>query len=135
PASGLRFRLRVESAARDGRPIQLPSLVSLGWYAGFGEDASLSPLQQQLGAGERWRFTVRLQRPHGNLNPHGFDYELQLFERGVRATGYVREAPMPVLLERAAGYPIERLRQRVRDAIDAAVSDARAAGVLAALSI
>jgi competence protein ComEC len=41
-------------------------------------------------AGERWRFTVRLKRPHGNLNPHGFDYEAWLFERGIRATGYVR---------------------------------------------
>ena len=33
---------------------------------------------------------MRLRRPHGNANPHGFDYELQLFEQGVRATGYVR---------------------------------------------
>jgi competence protein ComEC len=35
---------------------------------------------------------VRLKRPHGNLNPHGFDYEAWLFERGIRATGYVRPA-------------------------------------------
>src|SRR6185295_10649134 len=41
-------------------------------------------------AGERWRFTVRLRRPHGNLNPHGFDYEGWLLERGIGATGYVR---------------------------------------------
>ncbi len=134
-ASGLRFRLRVESAASDGRPVALPALLSLGWYAGFGADARPSALQQQLGAGQRWRFTVRLQRPHGHLNPNGFDYELQLFERGVRATGHVREAPAPVLAERAAGVPVERLRQRVRDAIEAAVPDRRAAGVLAALSV
>ena len=78
---------------------------------------------------------VRLRRPHGNLNPHGFDYELQLFEQGVRATGYVRDAPPPQLLGEAAGFPVERLRQRVRDAIYAAVPERRAAGVLAALAV
>ena len=38
---------------------------------------------------------MRLRRPHGNLNPNGFDYELLLFEQGVRATGYVRDGPPP----------------------------------------
>ena len=77
---------------------------------------------------------MRLRQPHGNLNPHGFDYELALFEQGVRATGYVRDAPA-TLLDASAGYPVERLRQRVRDAIYAHVADRRAAGVLAALAI
>jgi competence protein ComEC len=58
-----------------------------------------------------------------------------LFEQGVRATGYVRDAPPPQLLGEAAGFPVERLRQRVRDAIYAAVADRRAAGVLAALAV
>ncbi len=134
-ASGLRFRFRVELATSEGQPVVIPPLVSLGWYVGFGGHAQPSAQQRQLGAGQRWRFTVRLRRPHGNINPHGFDYELQLFERGVRATGYVREAPAPVLIDAAAGHPIERLRQHVRDAIDAAIPDRRAAGVLTALSI
>jgi competence protein ComEC len=30
-------------------------------------------------AGERWRFVVRLKRPHGNVNPQGFDYEGWLY--------------------------------------------------------
>ncbi len=91
--------------------------------------------QRELRAGQRWRFTVRLRRPHGNLNPNGFDYELLLFEQGVRATGYVRDAPPPQLLAEAAGFPVERMRQRVRDAIYASVADRRAAGVLAALAV
>ena len=33
--------------------------------------------------GERWAFTVRLRRPHGLVNPHGFDYEAWLLERGL----------------------------------------------------
>jgi competence protein ComEC len=36
---------------------------------------------------------VRLKAPHGNLNPHGFDYELWLWEQGLQATGYVRAGP------------------------------------------
>jgi competence protein ComEC len=133
-ASGLRFRLQVESAQLQGHSVTLPQLLALGWYKGFHEDAALSQPQRDLRAGQRWRFTVRLRRPHGNINPHGFDYELYLFELGVGATGYVRDAPA-LQLDAAAGYPIERLRQRVRDAIDANVSDRRLAGVLAALAI
>jgi len=133
--SGLRFRFDVEQARVAGAPVQVPSLITLGWYTGWHEDAALSQPQQELGAGQRWRFSVKLRRPHGNLNPHGFDYELTLFEQGIRATGYVRDVPPPLLLDRAAGHWIERARQRVRDAIDLAVSDRRAAGVLAALSV
>lgn len=133
-ASGLRFRFDIEEARRGGEPVEVPSRVALGWYGGFHDDGALTPMQQSLRAGQRWRFGVRLRQPHGTLNPHGFDQELQLFEQGVRATGYVREAPAQ-LLDEAAGRPIERLRQRMRDAIEAQVGDRRAAGVLTALSI
>jgi competence protein ComEC len=132
--NGLRFRFDVEQATWQGQAQAVPRTVSLGWYSGFHEDAVLTQPQTELRAGQRWRFTVRLRRPHGHLNPHGFDYELQLFEQGVRATGYVRDAPVQQL-DAAAGHPVERLRQRVRDAIDAHVSDRRAAGVLAALAV
>ena len=134
-ASGLRFRFEVEQATRQGVPVQLPARLALGWYAGFHEDAAQLQPGAELRAGQRWRFTLRLRQPHGNLNPHGFDYELALFEQGVRATGAVRDMPPPELLDRAAGYPVERARQRVRDAIEASVSDRRAAGVLAALAV
>ena len=133
-AAGLRFRFEVEQATLNGRAVALPWLLSLGWYKGFHEDAALSQPQQSLGAGQRWRFTVRLRQPHGNVNPHGFDVELTLFEQGIRATGYVRDAPVE-LIDRSAGYVVERWRQHVRDAVDATVSDRRAAGVLAALAV
>ena len=134
-AAGLRFRFEVEAAQWRGQPVRLPGLLSIGWYQGMHEDAALSQPQSELRAGQRWRFTLRLRQPHGTLNPHGYDYELLLFEQGVRATGTVRDVPPPELLERAAGHPIERLRQRVRDAIEASVPDRRAAGVLAALAV
>jgi competence protein ComEC len=91
----------------------LPPRLQLGWYGSSGRD-------RQLRAGDRWAFTVRLKAPHGNLNPHGFDYELWLWEQGVRATGYVREDardPPPQRLAEAVGHPVERARQAVRDAI------------------
>src|SRR5205085_8111371 len=106
--SGLRFRFAVDEGAA---PAGVPRLLALGWYAGFHEDAALVQPRQALRAGQRWRFTVRLRKPHGNLNPHGFDYELALLEHGVRPTGYVRDAPA-MLLDTSAAYPIERLRQR-----------------------
>jgi competence protein ComEC len=133
-ASGLRFHFAVDHASLNERTVDLPQTLSLGWYKGFHEDAVLSQPQSELRAGQRWRFTVRLRQPHGNVNPHGFDHELYLFERGVRAVGYVRDAPA-LRLGDAAGHVVERLRQRVRDAIDAQVPDRRAAGVLAALAV
>jgi len=133
--SGIRFRFEVEEASMDGRPVSVPPLIALGWYSGFHEDAVLTQPQLALGAGQRWRFGVKLKKPHGLLNPHGFDVELNMLEQGVRATGHVRDGVPPRLVELAAAHPVERLRQRVRDAIEAAVADHRAAGVLAALAV
>ncbi|MDO9313531.1 MAG: DNA internalization-related competence protein ComEC/Rec2 [Burkholderiaceae bacterium] len=134
-SNGLRFRFEVDEATQDGQLLVVPAVVSLGWYAGFQDEAPLTAAQGELRAGQRWRFTVRLRRPHGLSNPQGFDQELRWFEEGVRATGSVRETPVPRLLDLAVAHPIERLRQHVRDAIDATVADRRAAGVLSALAV
>lgn len=135
-ASGARWRFAVEAARRpSGEPVSVPALVSLSWFVHAG-DASLSQVVLPR-AGERWRLTVRLRPPHGFANPHGFDFELWLFEQGVRATGYVRSSRGAVTerLAVAAAHPVEQLRQRLRDAIETEVSDVRAAGIVAALAI
>ncbi|MEZ5476545.1 MAG: ComEC/Rec2 family competence protein [Thiolinea sp.] len=44
-----------------------------------------------LRPGERWRLHIRAKRPHGLLNPGGFDYETWLFSQRIGATAYVRE--------------------------------------------
>lgn len=135
--AGLRFRFDVESAHQHGLSVQMPARVALGWYVAWHEDGGLSEPQLALRAGQRWKLTARLRQPHGNVNPHGFDYELHLFEQGIRATGYVRATDRnpAQLLDRSAGRPVDRLRQHVRDSIDANVNDPRAAGVLAALAV
>ncbi|MBY0577530.1 MAG: DNA internalization-related competence protein ComEC/Rec2 [Burkholderiales bacterium] len=86
-----------------------------------------------LHPGERWRFTVRLRQPHGNSNPYGFDYEASLLERGIRATGYVRQG---VLLDRFVMKPstiVEAVREKLRDKVFAALPGSPYRGVIAAL--
>src|SRR5690349_10732738 len=134
---GVRFDFDVESPETG-----VPRRVSLAAYGGFTPGDSADPLPVR--AGERWRFTVRLRRPHGGVNPHGFDYEAWLLERGIRATGYVRapprrgETPAPERLDALvlqAPYLIDRLREAARSRILDALPERPYAGVLVALAI
>ena len=135
--NGTRFVFDVEHALHRGAPVAVPERLSLGWYRGAEADALIAAPPVELRAGQRWQLTVRLRQPHGLLNPHGFDLELWLFEQGIRAGGSVRATAGAVnrLLAESVGYPVERARQALRDAIDLQVADPRAAGVLAALAI
>ena len=137
-AGGTRFMLEVESATRRGEPVRLPARLSLGWYEGFDELAWLAEPPQPLRAGQRWRLPVRLKQPHGLQNPEGFDMELRWFEQGVGGQGHVRAVravPAPQLLAEAAGAPVDRLRDGLRERIARQVDDGRVAGVLAALVV
>ncbi len=121
-ADGWRLRLAPESAYladAPAHPVRLPPLLDVSWYAD-GREAADRPPPPTLRAGERWQLTLRLKAPHGARNPQGFDYELWLWEQGVQATGYVRAGPAQAAPQRLAAtwqYPVEQLRQRVRDAI------------------
>ncbi len=129
---GVRFEFDVEQAVAG-----VPPHISLAWYRGRDEgDDETSPLVP-VRAGERWRFTVRLKRPHGNLNPYGFDYEAWLFERGIRATGYVRPRSAARIEARVwrPGYAVEMLRESIRDRFRAALPEAPYAGILIALAV
>ena len=100
---------------------------------------SPSILSAPLHPGERWRFTVRLRRPHGNANPHGFDYEAWLLERGVGATGYVRSGrnSFPEKLGKRSSFSdqIEIIRETVRDRFKQVLGETPASGILAALAV
>lgn len=128
-AQGVRFRFQVESALLQGQAVKLPQQLALGWY----DTKSGVSVASQLKAGQRWQLQVRLKRPHGLMNPHGFDYELYLLEQGVGATGYVREAGAQ--LQAQASLGLLRARQSIRDGIEAQVHDTRLAGVLAGLTV
>lgn len=115
-----RFIFEVERLEADGRPHPAPRRLRLSWY---GEAPPLH-------AGERWGLRLRLKRPHGFMNPGGFDYEGWLFRRGIGATGYVR-APAPGRLA-PAPPGIDRLRQHLVEAVESSLPpDSRRAVILA----
>ena len=137
---GWRFRFRIEEARWQQRAVQVPPRVFLGWYGASSRDDPLAVLPEPVRAGERWRLRVRLKAAHGHINPRGFDYELWLWEQGVRATGYVRQGrndPPPQRLAQTWSHPIEWLRQQVRDRmlthVPATPQGAQVGGILAAL--
>jgi competence protein ComEC len=132
---GTRFALAVERVLTPGAIV--PSRLSLGWYGSWrgeraGEDVP------ELRGGERWDLTVRLKRPHGTVNPHGFDVEAWLLENEFRATGYVRESDTNRRLAAFAGRPgdyVIRLRESIRERILGVLEGRTYAGVIAALAI
>ncbi|WP_417070984.1 DNA internalization-related competence protein ComEC/Rec2 [Niveibacterium terrae] len=110
----------------------VPSRLLLAVY-GSSRGGRLSPHP-----GERWRFAVRLKRPHGTLNPHGADFEAWMFSQGLGANGYVRQAPPPLRL--AAGPEglaarVDRLREAVRESIVRALPESRWQALLVALAV
>lgn len=130
---GLRFEFDVESVLT--REAVVPGRVSIAWYGSWrSEGEPYAP--PELHAGQRWQMTLRLRRPHGTVNPHGFDYEAWLLERGIRATGYVRMNDPPQRLApfvARASYMVEAIRERVRTRILDALQSEPYAGVIAAL--
>jgi competence protein ComEC len=131
----LRFEFDVERVLTPEAVV--PAHIALSWWgsAARGEQPATPP---ELRAGERWQLTVRLRRPHGTLNPHGFDYEAWLLERNLRATGYIRPGGgnrrIAALVVRPQ-YLVERVRESVRGRIQTDLAGAPYAGVLAALAI
>src|SRR5512134_1953085 len=132
---GARFEFDVERVLTPGA--QVPERIVLSWWGSpalEGEPAGYP----ELGAGERWQLTVRLKRPRGTANPHGFDYEAWLLERNLRATGYVRPragAQQTASMVHEPRYWIERARSLARVRIQAALPGDPYAGVIMALAI
>ena len=122
---GWRFPFDVARAEHAGAAVRIPSRVLLS--SGGQEFAPR--------AGEAWRLQVRLTRPHGLQNPGGFDAEAHLFRHRLRARGYVRPEFPPARLETAsAKYAIDRVRQRLGDALRARLPDNPFAGIVIALA-
>ena len=135
PALGersVRFELEVESG--DAR---VPKKLLLSWYRSPLYEEAPALLAGAVHPGERWLFTVRLRRPHGNVNPQGFDYEAWLLERGIGATGYVRNRGGQKLLgfRNSPLDLIEKAREAVRDRFLSTLGPTPAAGILAALAV
>jgi competence protein ComEC len=127
----LRFEFQPESAE-----VPLPSKMLVSWFRGpLYESSAATALE--VHPGERWRLSLRLRRPHGQFNPHGFDYEAWLLERGIGATGYVRPRSTPLRLgaRNSLMDRVERLRELVRDRFKRVLGETPATGILAALAV
>jgi competence protein ComEC len=138
---GMRFNFSVERAEDEGkRSVAVPSRLALSWYSGY--EAGDRDAMEMVRPGERWQLTVRLRRPHGNANLHGFDYEAWLLEQKLRATGYVRSDANSALknIRLASFIPgpknfIESFRYGLREKIFAALPGKEYAGIVVALVV
>lgn len=131
---GERFEFDVEQVLTvDAR---VPSHISLTSYAESNTVPNRS--SAMFHAGERWQLTVRLKRPHGTLNPHGFDFEAWALENNIRATGYVRKHDgnhkLDSLVIRPT-YLVEAVRETIRQHMQTTLAGERYVGILQALAI
>ncbi len=138
---GVRFNFAVEKVLpMDGVTPVLPSRLALSWYSAFGTDAIQKVAEVK--PGERWQFIVRLRKPHGNANPHGFDYEMWLLEQNIRATGHIRpdlaNGQKNTRLDHfvfSFNNVVERSRSWLRERVQQALPDKPYAGVIVALVV
>lgn len=123
-----RFEFDVAHAEFAGRAVPMHGRVRLSWYA------SRQHAPPEITPCSTWRLRARMKRPHGMVNPGGMDFERSALQKGIIATGYVREDAANTLLDR--GACVDGVRARVGRAIAGALpGDAHAARLLRALSV
>jgi len=122
----VRFNFRIERLVGVGERFLLPARVRLSWYR----------TKQRPKAGERWRFRVKLKRPHGFMNPGGLDYEGWLFRNRLVATGYIRNDPgNQKLLDAGWGSLFLHWREEIRARILGHLGASPARDLLIALTV
>ncbi|MGR3983700.1 MAG: DNA internalization-related competence protein ComEC/Rec2 [Gammaproteobacteria bacterium] len=129
PAAGgdtQRFDFLVERIQWRGADYASPGKIRLRFFQ----------TQPQILSGQRWRFTARLKRARGFSNPGAhFNYETYLFHHRIRASGYVRARPPPLLLAPPGEFAPSAFRQRVAAFIRETLGEGRRAGLVTALSV
>lgn len=115
-----RFSFRAESLVPED--CGGPEKILLSYYGG-----------QRILPGQRWRFEARLKHPWGLANPGSFNVQSWYAATGVHAIGAV--SGDGELLSHPGGQGVHRLRQDVAAAIAESGLDARASGVLRAISV
>lgn len=121
----VRFRFAVDSLLHDGKPAADISQIRLYWYG----------RNHPVRAGEHWQLRVRLKRPHGFMNPGGFDYESWLFQQGIQATGYVRKSQQNQRIDDQTELSVVTIRQDMRERLTAQLQATFSRGLVLALAL
>lgn len=102
----------------------LPRRIRVSWFRPSG----------YLEPGQRWQMTVRMDPPHGRLNPSSFDYRRYLLAHRIGALGTV--AGEAQRLE-GSGLPgvVHRLRLYLAEVLQAEIVNRDAAALARALAI
>lgn len=134
-----RFEFDIESLEHKKEKLPFAAKVRISWYSTRG-NKNFYKNKAKLKAGQRWQFWLRLKQPHGFMNPGGFDYEGWLYQKKIRATGYVRvnakkQQFAKMLDDKASGYNMLSLRQYLYDTIANISSKNNYGGILVALAI
>jgi competence protein ComEC len=123
------FVMKIEKAAAEGADLGLADIplrgrIRVSWYRADGVPEVCS----------RWRLKLRLKRPRGLINPGGTDTERSALERGIVATGYVREdaGNGPV---GAGEFCVDGVRDAISRQIALRLPDPHDARLLQALSV
>ncbi|MGD9108665.1 MAG: DNA internalization-related competence protein ComEC/Rec2 [Gammaproteobacteria bacterium] len=100
--------------------------LKLNWYNS----------QKTIHPGEVWHLHVKLKRPHGFMNPGGFDYEAYLFVKGISAIGYVvNDSTNKLVADAWYSQLFNRLRQLLRSKIQYLFIDQSLMGFVLALVV
>lgn len=134
---GERFRFDVENVLTETAVV--PENISLTYYStsGLGETAFRQDSSfTMFKAGQRWQLAVRLKRPHGSQNPHGFDFEGWALAENIRATGTIKtkgdNKKLDDFVWRPA-YVVAHVRALIQQRIALALAGKPYSGVIQAL--
>ncbi len=141
---GVRFKFDVEQVLTQDADLQdvdliVPQRIALTFYPKISvKSDSASHFNSDFHAGQRWQFNVKLKRPHGTYNPHGFDYEAWALSENIRATGTISNKSGYQKLQDFVlkpAYIVEYCREKIGKRITQALHGKPNAGVIRALVI
>ncbi|MFZ0219792.1 MAG: DNA internalization-related competence protein ComEC/Rec2 [Candidatus Aquirickettsiella sp.] len=85
--------------------------------------------------GDIWQFALRLRRPRAFWNPGSFDYQAELFQQNIVATGYLLQKFPLHLVQRATKYYfIDNLRQKINANVKNVLQNYPLLGLISALT-
>ena len=137
---GVRFRFDVERVLTPDatHTLHVPRRISLSDYYSLKSISEIATQANRFHAGERWQLVVRLKRPHGTYNPHGFDFEAWALSENIRATGSVNRKKGAQKIKEFVWQPsylIESAREKIATQITQALVNQPYVGVIRALVV